>query len=64
MSKMIHAAAAKLRLIFTWRNTLRMAGLTTMLWLLWSRQHPDPTALFFCGVLMGLPSFVKQAGGE
>ena len=44
----------------TWRNTLRASGLITMLWLIWTRAHPDPSALLFCGAMIGLPSFVQS----
>lgn len=59
MNHKIRSALASLRRAASWRNTLRAAGLITALWILWSRQHPDATALFFCGVLIGLPSFVR-----
>jgi len=31
-----------------------------MLWLIWTRAHPDPSALLFCGAMIGLPSFVQS----
>ena len=49
-----------LRGLLTWRNTLRASGLVTMLWLIWTRAHPDPSALLFCGAMIGLPSFVNS----
>jgi hypothetical protein len=48
----------------TWRNILRSAGLTTMLWLIYTKDHPDPTALLACGAMMGLPSFIRLIEAE
>lgn len=41
----------------TWRNTVRVCGLTGMMWVTLTEAHPDPTALVALGTMVGLPTF-------
>lgn len=40
-----------------WRNTVRLSGLFGMMYLVFFKTSPDPTALIAMGTMIGLPTF-------